>query len=260
LTAIALTDHDTVEGCMPTKLLCELAGIEFIAGVELTAELDGHELHLLGYGLDVLRADLLFELARFQLARQDRIREMVLRLNQMNIPVEAEQVFILANCRSPGRPHLARALLKGGFCSSYGEAFDRFLKRNRPAWAPKYKMSALDAIALIHRNGGVAILAHPALNQIDHGIPELVAAGIDGIECFHTKHSGSDQDHYLAIAQHYGLLITGGSDCHGMSKGSPTMGQCKLPYPYVKSLKEKLAHGRNGSSCQDKGIITGVNG
>src|SRR5579872_350828 len=149
LAAMALTDHDTVEGCARMAMACEREGIEFVSGTELTAELNSNELHLLGYCIDLDDKKLLAEVARFQAVRQDRIREMVARLNKLGVPLRVDAVFAIANCRSPGRPHVARALVQAGLCGSLDEAFDRFLKVNRPAWVPKSKISALDAIALI---------------------------------------------------------------------------------------------------------------
>ena len=242
LAAMALTDHDTVEGCERMAAACKKLGIEFIPGTELTADSGGIELHLLGYFLDTHHQKLLAEIGKFQEVRQDRIREMVARLNQVNIPLQAETVFALANCRSPGRPHVGRALVQEGFCGSLDEAFERFLKKNRPAFVPKFKISALDAIALIHEAGGLAVMAHPGLNRSDQMIPALVDEGLDGIECFHTKHSPATSDHYLKIAARYGVLITGGSDCHGYSKGKPLIGTVKIPYERVKELKSAHAN------------------
>ena len=167
LGALALTDHDTIEGCERAAAACAAANIEFIAGTELTAEQNDHELHILGYYLDTKNPELLSEMERFQQVRQNRIREMVSRLNEANIPITEEAVFKLANCRSPGRPHVARALVKAGLCGSLDEAFERFLKKNRPAWVPKAKMSAAEAIRLIHGAGGVAVMAHPGLSHND---------------------------------------------------------------------------------------------
>ncbi len=241
LAAIALTDHDTVEGCVRADLACRDAGIQFIPGAELTAEQGNDELHILGYCLDVNHPRLLTEMAHFQTVRQNRIREMVQRLNQHQIPLKAETVFELANCRAPGRPHVARALVAAGFCSTLDQAFERFLKRNRPAWVPKHKMSARDAIELIHQAGGVAVMAHPGLNRSDSVIPSMVEAGLDGIECFHTKHSTSTTEHYLQMAERYHLLVTGGSDCHGLSKGRPLIGTVRLPYFHVERLCARAA-------------------
>jgi 3',5'-nucleoside bisphosphate phosphatase len=239
LSAIALTDHDTVEGCPRARAACELHGIEFIAGTELTAEQEDNELHILGYLFDPENPRFRTEISRFQAVRQNRIREMVSRLNAVRVPITAEEVFAIANCRSPGRPHVARALVKAGFCSSLDEAFERFLKKHRPAWVPKFKMSAADAIELIHHAGGVAVMAHPGLNRTDEVIPGMVDAGLDGLECFHTKHSTSVTEHYLGLAERFHLLVTGGSDCHGMSKGKPLIGTIKLPYEYVTRLKHQ---------------------
>ena len=167
---------------------CAAAGIEFIPGAELTAEHNDTELHVLGYFLDTQNQKLLAEIAKFQAVRQNRIREMVARINEMGVPLEADSVFALANCKSPGRPHVARALVKAGLVSNLDEAFERFLKKNRHAWVPKKKISALEAIELVHQAGGLAVMAHPGLNRTDAVIPALVDAGLDGIECFHTKH------------------------------------------------------------------------
>jgi predicted metal-dependent phosphoesterase TrpH len=234
--ALALTDHDSVEGCARMTAACDAADIEFIVGTELTAEHNNTELHLLGYFVDTQNEKLLTEIAKFQVVRQNRIHEMVAKLNKLNMPIEAEAVFALADCKSPGRPHVARALVKAGHCKSLDEVFERFLKKNRPAWVPKAKMSALEGIELIHQAGGLAIMAHPGLNRTDDVIPALVDAGLDGIECFHTKHSIATSARYLEIADKFHLLVTGGSDCHGFSKGKPLIGTVKLPYEYVEKL------------------------
>jgi len=241
LGTLALTDHDTMEGCPRMAAACAAAQIEFITGAELTAEHDDLELHILGYFIDPENQKLLRELARFQIVRQNRIREMVARLNEVNVPLHADAVFALANCRSPGRPHVARALVQAGHCATHDQAFERFLKKDRPAWVPKAKMSALEAIELIHQAGGLAVMAHPALNRADHLISALRSAGLDGLECFHTKHSNSATRRYLEFAERFHLLVTGGSDCHGKSKGRPLIGTVKLAYEHVEKLKQKVA-------------------
>ncbi len=237
LAAVAITDHDSMEGCDWMASACAQNGLEFVPGVELTAELDGYELHLLGYFLDRHHPRLVRELARFQVVRQNRIREMVARLNQLQIPLQADAVFALANCHAPGRPHVARALVQAGFVSCLDEAFDRFLKKHRPAWVPKFKLPAADAVTLVHEAGGLAVMAHPGINHIDHLIPPLVEAGLDGLECFHAKHSTATTEYYLLLADAHRLLMTGGSDCHGLSKGKPLIGTVKLPYDYFARLK-----------------------
>lgn len=238
--AIALTDHDTVEGCARTGLACQAAGIEFIPASELTADMNGHELHILGYYLDTSNARLLEQLAQFQTVRQQRIHEMVGRINQLGYPLKVEDVFTLANCRSPGRPHVARALVTAEMCHSMDEAFERFLKIGKPAWAPKFKMPVEETIDLVHGAGGLAVLAHPGLTRADHLIAQLADMGLDGIECFHTKHTASLAEHYQALAAQMKLLVTGGSDCHGATKGKPLIGTVKLPYEFVERMKTRV--------------------
>ena len=238
LSCIAVTDHDTVEACERAAAACAAVKMEFIPGAELTAEHEDTEVHVLGYFLDTHNEKLLAEISKFQLVRQSRIHEMVARINELGVPLKVESVFALANCKSPGRPHVARAMVKAGHVKSLDEAFERFLKKGRPAWVPKSKISALDAIGLVHQAGGLAVMAHPGLNRTDSIIPALIAAGLDGIECFHTKHSTAMSERYLEIADEHHLLVTGGSDCHGYSKGKPLIGTVKLPYEHVQKMKE----------------------
>jgi 3',5'-nucleoside bisphosphate phosphatase len=240
LSCIALTDHDSVEGCPRAAAAAAAVNMEFIPGTELTAEHDEIELHVLGYFLDIHNEKLLSEISRFQAGRQQRIHQMVARINELGVPLQVESVFALANCQSPGRPHVARAMIKAGLVRNLDEAFDRFLKKGRPAWVPKSKISALDAIELVHQAGGLAVMAHPGLNRTDEIIPALVEFGMDGIECFHTKHSTTMSERYLEIADKYNLLITGGSDCHGFSKNKPLIGTVKLPYSHIEKMKEKV--------------------
>ena len=236
LACIALTDHDTVEGCARTAAACAAVQMEFIPGSELTAEHDDTEVHILGYFLDTQNPELLEKIAKFQAVRQNRIREMCAALNKLGLPLQAETVFALANCKSPGRPHVARALVKEKLIGNLDEAFEKYLKKGRPAWVPKTKMSALEGVGMIHEAGGLAVMAHPGLNRTDDIIPDLVAAGLDGIECFHTKHSTVMSERYLEIAEKYDLLVTGGSDCHGFSKKMPLIGTVRLPYEHVEKL------------------------
>jgi len=241
LACIALTDHDSVEGCDRAAVACANVKMDFISGAELTAEHKDTEVHILGYFLDTKNQVLLDRIAKFQAVRQNRINEMCAALNKLGIPLQPESVFALANCKSPGRPHVARALVKEKLISNLDDAFEKYLKKGKPAWVPKTKMSALEGVELIHQAGGLAVMAHPGLNRTDDIIPDLVAAGLDGIECFHTKHSTVMAERYLEIAEKYHLLVTGGSDCHGFSKKAPLIGTVKLPYDHVEKLKAKVA-------------------
>jgi len=114
---------------------------------------------------------------------------------------------------------------------------------------PKFKISAVDAIELIHQADGLAVMAHPGLNRTDEIIPGLVRAGLDGVECFHTKHTPTASEHYVRLAKELGVLITGGSDCHGLNKGKPLIGTIKLPYEYVEQLKAATVRRKSNASA-----------
>lgn len=237
LKAIAITDHDTLDACPRASKACENHGLEFVFGTELTAEIDGSEVHILGYFLNIEDSQLQSQIELFRNARQERIYKMVERLNQMGVEIEAKEVFEIANCQSPGRPHVARALIKKKICPNYEAAFSRFLYNDGPAWVPKTRFPASDAMDIIHHSGGLAVLAHPGLNRRDDIIPDLKDQGLDGIECFHTKHSGVQAKKYCRIANENGLHISGGSDCHGYSKNRPLIGKIRLNEDYFDRLR-----------------------
>jgi predicted metal-dependent phosphoesterase TrpH len=197
------------------------------------------EVHILGYWLDTQSPALLSRLAGFQAVRTQRIRDMVNRLNHHGVAISAEAIFDVARCHSPGRPHVARALVQGGHCKSYDDAFERFLKKGRPGWVAKAKMDSATAIELVHAAGGVAVLAHPVLYRNDSIIPELAEQDLDGLECWHTKQAAEVSDGYARTAAELNLVATGGSDCHGLSKGQPMIGRVKLPYEQVEALQQR---------------------
>jgi 3',5'-nucleoside bisphosphate phosphatase len=253
LGLIALTDHDTVDGCPEVNEAARSAGIDFIPGTEITAELDGRELHILGYYVDLGNAALLEELDAAQRIRQNRVRAIVARLNARQVPLCADTIFEMAKCKAPGRPHVARALVAAGHCATTDEAFERYLKRDRPAWVPKKKMSAARAIGLIHGAGGLAVMAHPGLNHDDAMIDRLAELGVDGLECFHPKHGPGLTAKYQAVAARLGLLVTGGSDCHGTTKNKPTIGTVKIPGALVDALEARRSERRAGAAATEPG-------
>jgi hypothetical protein len=255
LTTIALTDHDTMEGCPETAAACAAAGVDFIPGTELTAETGGREVHILGYFLDLAHAGLAAELHAAQAVRQQRIHEMVRRLNERGLALTAQAVFDLAHCRSPGRPHVARALVEGGFVRDLDQAFEKYLKKDRPAWVPKKKLSVARAIALIHAAGGVAVMAHPGLNHDDSLVGRVAALGLDGLECQHPKHNAEAVAKYRVMAAGLGLVATGGSDCHGRSKNRPTMGTVLLDDAQVTALRAARDRRHRGAPASGLAVM-----
>jgi predicted metal-dependent phosphoesterase TrpH len=215
----SVTDHDTVDGLDEAKRAADAAGLTLVPGVELSAFWGRVEFHILGYFIDPSSAALLTFLKDTRDARHARLHAMLTRLQAMGMRVPADEVLSRAQNGNVGRPHLARALVERGFVGSTDEAFDRYLGAGRPAYVPRPDVSVSDAIAVIREAGGIASLAHPGLHNRDEALPDLMAAGLSAIEVYHPKHAFGRARRYRRIARQYGLLITGGSDFHGVDEG-----------------------------------------
>lgn len=242
LAAIAVTDHDTLDGVPAVLAAGQAAGLEVIAGVEITAQVSGEETHLLGYFFgDTWRdAALQAALAEAKEIRRQRIGAFVQRLNELGLPLTVADVEAIPHCGTIGRLHIARALLQRGLVSSLDEAFWRYLKRGRPAYVERKRMDAPAALALIRAAGGVSVLAHPGIHNVDGHVPTLAAQGLDGIEVWHSKHSSAQTQRYQAWAQQWGLVATGGSDCHGAAPGEKVLlGTVRVPYECVTALRQR---------------------
>lgn len=239
LACISLTDHDTLGGVPEMIPLCNAAGIEFIPGCELTAHWNEKEVHVLAYGIRWQDSEFCAAINQFKAARAKRVADMVAKLQAKGVALQVEDVTALADRGSAlGRLHVARALLNRGFIADIDEAFQRFIGKGRPAFVPKFRLSVAEAAALIHQGDGVAILAHPGLAGLDDQFGALLAAGLDGIEVWHSRHSASQCARYLDFTKSRGCLATGGSDCHGVAKGEVLIGSVKLDYTHVERLKE----------------------
>jgi predicted metal-dependent phosphoesterase TrpH len=215
----SVTDHDTVDGLDEVQGAATAAGLSFISGIELSAYWRAVEFHILGYFIDPADAGLRVFLEATRQARRVRLHAMLNRLHAMGMRVPADDVLARAQNGNVGRPHLARVLVERGFVGSADEAFDRYLGTDRPAYVPRPDVSVAEAIGVIRRAGGIASLAHPGLHNRDEAIPDLMAAGLAAIEVYHPKHAFGRARRYRRIAQQHGLLITGGSDFHGVAEG-----------------------------------------
>jgi predicted metal-dependent phosphoesterase TrpH len=236
-SAIAITDHDILDGIELAITAGDQYGVEVIPGVELSAESDGEEIHFLGFYVDRFDQRFQQKLREFRESRRTRAMMMVDKLNQLGMDIEYDDVLKRADSSSVGRPHVAAALVEKGHVDTASEAFYRFLGDGGPAYVGKYKLSPAEAIAMILDAAGVPVLAHPGVLQ-QSIIPEMVSLGLMGLEVFHPYHTAQVSDYYCDLARRYNLLITGGSDCHGQAKGKMTMGSVRLPYEYVDALKE----------------------
>jgi predicted metal-dependent phosphoesterase TrpH len=245
LTAIALTDHDLVDGIDRAKAEAEAQGqrVEVIPGVEFTTENPRAEIHILGYFIDQHSPDLLAVLAKIQESRVKRIYKIVRKLQALKVEIEPEEVFELSGRKAPGRPHVARALIKRGAVANFKDAFNRYLDFRAPAYVPHYKLTPAEAIKLIRSVGGLPVMAHPAVSHCDELIPELAAAGLRGLEAYYVGYTPEQTAHYLGLANQHGLLITGGSDYHGANSGREVkLGEVTIPDELVEKIRNEHLH------------------
>jgi predicted metal-dependent phosphoesterase TrpH len=228
LAAIALTDHDTLAGLQEAQLAAEPFGIRVVPGVELSAHDGPREIHLLA--LHVSRPDKLeSQLSNFRDARETRAHNIVERLRNLGIDVDLETVMQEAAGGAVGRPHVARALIRGGHVRDSREAFDRYLGAGRPGFIPKARLEVSEAIALAHSAGAIAIWAHPGQDGRREKIEKYMNLGLDGVEVRHPSHLAEDVKRIAALTDFLGLVPSGGSDWHGSSEGPRTIGCMHVP-------------------------------
>ena len=240
LAAIALTDHDTVDGLVEARAEGEALGIRVVAGVELSAVEGDAETHLLGLHLRDVGAleGRLRELRQMRLTRAER---MVVRLNELGVRVSMDDVLAQAGGGAVGRPHIARALVNEGWATDVRDAFDRYLGNGKAAFIPKDRLALGDAIAMIHLAGGLAILAHPGQSGTRARVEALIPLGLDGLEVRHPSHSAEDATRLLALVDHFRLTPSGGSDWHGATEGGRTLGMMRVPMTWLDRQDRLMA-------------------
>lgn len=245
LSCIAITDHDCVDGIEPAQKIARRLGLEIVSGVEITAQEKGAEVHLLGFYPDIKDRRFLKKLELICKSRVDRIYKMAEKLKKYNVKIDPEKVFKLSGPGSVGRLHVATILEDEGYVSSIQEAFRRYIGDKGPCYVSHFEMTAKDAIAELKRVGAVVVFAHPHLMGGDILIPKFIKYGLDGLEAYHSEQSQSVSKRYVALAEEYGLLVTGGSDCHGLNKSEVLMGKVKVPYRLVEEIKRCARRTRN---------------
>lgn len=219
LSGLAVTDHDSVDGLDEALHYGKIYGVKVVPGIEISCKFEGTEksvmeVHILGYFLDY--RDPVFErkLEELQEMRRSRAQRILLELARNGMPLDDAFLRQYSASGSVGRAVIAREMVKAGYVPSIAEAFENWLNEGKPAYVPRVKIRPEEAIKMIREVGGAAVLAHPALNEDDNTIPPLVKAGLQGIEVYHPAHSAEQSRNYREIARRYGLIITGGSDCH----------------------------------------------
>jgi predicted metal-dependent phosphoesterase TrpH len=221
ITTLAVTDHDTTAGVAAARVAAGAVGVDVVMGIEITAVLEGRDVHILGYFFDDTYPELVTFLAAQREDRRRRVDAIVERLTALGAPVNYRAIAKQAqdSHKAIGRPAIARALVAAGHARDVQDAFDRFLADGRPAFISRQGAPPGEVIALLRRAGGVASFAHPGKLGLDAVLPGLAAAGLTGLEVFHPDHDAEAVRKYSVIAEALNLTPTGGSDYHGPKSG-----------------------------------------
>jgi len=242
LSVIAITDHDTVDALLQLRDLKDSipAGLSLIPGIEFSTDLPEHEVHILGYHIDIDHPDLRRQLDTLVAHRHDRAKQIIRTLHQLGYNISYLHVLELAGeATAIGRPHIAKALVEKGYFSTISEVFNTLLIKGGPAYIPHYKLTPKQVIELIIKVGGIPILAHPGLIGDDQIVRDIIAAGIMGLEVYHPRHSEMQIQTYLALASRHQLNITGGSDFHAIPTRFPDqLGIFTIPAHLALELKK----------------------
>jgi len=224
LGAIAITDHDTVGGVREVMQAGAKLGMIVVPGVEISTQMNGKDVHILGYYIDIEDDLLLGRLEHLRSAR-DRRNEMIIeKLNRLGIQITLSEVWHTVNKKpgedlTIGRPHIAEVLVHKGAVASVSEAFDRYLGEGGSAYVSPERVSPQEAVRWIHEAGGSAVIAHPGLYHDDALVEKIIGCGVDGIEAYHSDHSPEEESRYAAMAERAGVAATAGSDYHGERMG-----------------------------------------
>lgn len=241
LAAVALTDHDSVDGLDEARSRASGTGLEVIAGVELSAHDGSVEVHVLGYFVDDHDAEFRLSLQQFREQRLLRAHSILERLEELGYDLSWDDVLERARGGAIGRPHIAEAMVAAGFVHSIDDAFRKFLGTNGPAYIARRSLTPRGAIELVRRAGGVAAIAHPATMRKDLAVGEAAKFGLVGLEVIHPRHDNGDRGRYTRLCEKYGLVATGGSDSHGERTGYSQIGDGDVPYAAVEGLRAAQA-------------------
>jgi 3',5'-nucleoside bisphosphate phosphatase len=245
LTVLSISDHDSTEGITEARGAAEGTGLEIVPGVEFSTVHDGQGVHVLCYWMDLEDRVFQAELRRLREDRWRRGQRMVQRLQELGYPISFERVQEIAEGNNIGRPHVAQALMEAGVIGTIEEAFTpELIKSGGRAYVEKHALEPLDALALIKRAGGLAVVAHPGLWREGLGVTDAVIeamaqAGLDGIEAAHPDHQAEQERRYRDMARRLGLVATGSSDCHGTRYDPVRLGSVTTDPEEFARLKTK---------------------
>lgn len=237
--AIAITDHDTIDGLKPALKVSQNTLLEIIPGIEINTDFKKHEVHILGYFIDYQAPILTKKLNYLMEMRVDRARKMLTRLKKMGVKIEWKNILDRTKGNIIGRSHIAREMIDSGYVDSWDEAFNNYIGLEAPAYVPRDRLTPGQAINLIKKAGGLPVLAHPGLINNDQIVKEIINRGLKGLEVHYYEHTEREIEKYKTMAFNHNLVITGGSDCHGPgNKDGLRLGKVRLNYSIVEEMKE----------------------
>ncbi|MFH1245259.1 MAG: PHP domain-containing protein [Candidatus Omnitrophota bacterium] len=250
LDCIAITDHDSVDAIAPALSCALCLNIEVIPGIELTCEMNDCEIHILGYCIDWQTRWFRDKLEQIRRVRRDRAGAIIKKLQAVGINLDGDKLLEETKpATAIGRLHIARMLEREGFVSSIKEAFFRYIGEGKSCYVKKYKLTPKEAITMINRLNGLSVLAHPHKIGSDSLILEFARLGLRGIEGYYPEYNADITEHYQRIAQKHGLLVTGGSDYHGLGESRTALGGVQVPYICVEKLKAEAAARKNQNAA-----------
>lgn len=242
LNGISITDHDTISSIEPAIHYSKVINDFYvIPGIEFGCTYKNEEVHILGYFIDYKSYDIIEMIKKLKESRITRSYKMVENINDLGMELSIDEVRTLTTGDYIGRPHIARALVRKGYINNFDEAFEKYIGFGKPAYAERFKLSIDKTIALIHKVGGIAILAHPGLLKNRNIIKYCISLGIDGLEVIHSKHNKKEIKYFLDIGKKYNLILTGGSDCHGkIIDGDYLLGKYYINLNNIPTMKGRI--------------------
>jgi 3',5'-nucleoside bisphosphate phosphatase len=252
VAALGIADHDTMKGIPLARSAAVLCGLEVVPAVEINTDYMGAEVHVLAYYPAESDGPFTELLTMMRDSREERLIAMVERLDGLGLHIDPERVKQLAGDAAPSRPHVALALHESGHVATLGEAFSKYLTAGKPAYVERYHLSPKETVRAILDAGGVPVLAHPGLTGHPELLSDLADVGLMGVEVYHPDHDRGMELDLLRFTMDRGLLITGGSDCHGPRYAhSGDIGDIRLPYEHFLALRDAAerqhaAYGRRG--------------
>ncbi len=240
LSTISITDHDTVAGIEEAIKISKEMEMEFIPGVEISSYYKQRDVHILGYFINWENSAFVKKLDKMRKIREKRAKIIIEKLKELGMDIPYSRVLEVAGKSPVARPHIAHVMVEKGYVSSVEESFEKYIGDNGPAYYPKILYTPSDVISMIKKYRGISILAHPG-RLPEEMVKEIIDMGVDGIEVFYPEHTEETVERLKKLARDRGLLITGGSDCHGGLKGKEYLGEVKLDYVYVEEMKKYVS-------------------